>query len=1067
MGAEIDRLEVQVEAEAAKANEQLEKIIKNCERFSSALARVNTEKISGITDTFRTSSSEIGKSVSATKKLSNSFFQFNGQIAKTQKSFSSFSQIAGSFYANSFLVIRGVKNIWKSVMSSMDYVETYNYWNVALDKIGTEFSNQFEQYGYDSADAYANSFSGRLKSLNLKMTGYSVGESGSLNLTDYKSLGLDPNQLMNYQAKITSVTNAVGLMGETSINVSKALSMLSADMSSFTNTDLSTVMTNFQSGIIGQSRALYKYGIDITNATLQTYAYENGIKKSISGMTQAEKMQLRLLAILDQSRVAWGDQANTLGSVANQYRIMKQQISNLARTIGNLFLPIIKNVIPYINAMVIALNRLFTTLGLSIFGSNWLKELQDGTSKGYGNGIEDLGEDAEDAAGSLNDAAGAAKKLKDITLGIDELNINNPDTDSGSSSDSGAGGFDLSGAISDALADYESVWDKAFAESENKAQQIADRIVNAFKLGDYEGIGTYISNGISSALEKIQWESVYSVASDFGTGLAQFLNGLISPRLFGDIGATIAGALNTVIYSAISFEDEFDWTGLGESIAAGFNNFFDTFEFGKLSESLNKFVDGLEDTLKGFFSDIDIGKALQGIGELIDGLEIDTIAAMIGIPYIAKFGINIGKAISQNIGIISVVVSLSIVVSKIIFKASESLGKRYVEAFNEYWKENFDLEIDPGLFNDLGFEKLAESLKTWFEFDFPTQMKAVGIVWSPILDIIFDSAKKELFGKLDEFFNKNVYPWFTREKWYELTVKMVYGFADTLTEFVSSWSEKIQGWWDEHVTPWFEEEKWYELFDNMQSAFSNKWDEIVEWWNGTAIAGWWEDNVIPWWEESKWYDLVDGMKKGISEKWNDTVKQWKTDIKNWWDKHVSPWFEEEKWREEMSKIPDAFRTVFKNAANSAIEIFNKLIDWINEKMHFEWDAITIAGKEIVPSGSVQLFTIQKIPMFAEGGFPETGELFMARENGINEMVGRIGNRSAVVNNDQIVESVSIGVANGVASAVEQALAPYLSQIAQNTRETADKDLSLNIGDREIAKANIRGKRSIGLQIRTT
>lgn len=92
---------------------------------------------------------------------------------------------------------------------------------------------------------------------------------------------------------------------------------------------------------------------------------------------------------------------------------------------------------------------------------------------------------------------------------------------------------------------------------------------------------------------------------------------------------------------------------------------------------------------------------------------------------------------------------------------------------------------------------------------------------------------------------------------------------------------------------------------------------------------------------------------------------------------------------------------------------------------------------------------------------------MARENGINEMVGRIGNHNAVANNDQIVEAVSIGVSKGVADAVEHALAPYLSQIAQNTRETADKDMTVSFDDRDIFRASERGRRSAGLRLRTT
>ena len=55
--------------------------------------------------------------------------------------------------------------------------------------------------------------------------------------------------------------------------------------------------------------------------------------------------------------------------------------------------------------------------------------------------------------------------------------------------------------------------------------------------------------------------------------------------------------------------------------------------------------------------------------------------------------------------------------------------------------------------------------------------------------------------------------------------------------------------------------------------------------------------------------------------------------------------------------------------------------------------------------------------FAAGGFPDEGELFMAREGGIPEMVGRIGNRTAVANNDQIVAAISDGVFSAVVSAM--------------------------------------------------
>ena len=1114
----------------------------------------------------QSAASQTGGSAS---KLSRLFNTLTASTQKSGRSFKSFAHIAGSFYANFFMIARGIQKAWKAVMSSMDYVETFNYWNVAIDKIGTEFGKQFEQYGYDSAEAYANSFSDRIKSLTLKMTGYSIGDSGDLTLTGNKNLGLDPEQLMNYQAKIVSVTNAVGLCGETSTNTAKALSMLAADMSSYTNEDLSSVMTNFQSGLIGQSRALYKFGIDITNATLQQYAYNLGVTKSLSAMTQAEKMQLRLIAILDQSKVAWGDQANTLGSVANQYRITKQQISNLARTIGNLLLPIVKNVLPVINAMVMALNRLFTTLGFHFFGSNWLKDLQDGTSKGYGTGLEDLGEDADDAADSLGSAANAAKKLKDVTLGIDELNINDPTSGSGSSgSGSGAGGgVDLSGAIADALKDYETVWDKAFAESENKAQKIADAICSAFKRGDYEGIGTYISNGISSALEKIDWESVYGVARDFGTGLAQFLNGLITPRLFGDVGMTIAGALNTAIYAALSFGETFDWNNLGDSIAEGINTFFSTFDFKAAGKALNTFVKGLKDAIKEAIKKVKWKDIFDGIKDFLSELDVDTVAILIGAFTIklagkvltsSLFKETITKFISDKMveafgastvassisGALSYVIPIAIAVAIVglyvkygkdsVEKSEEELKKAlesgsFSDGFiatakftlNPFtWIDNLvggqpDLEWlkdmpkreDYKNLDDYNkaldnFNKNLEetngqfsggfSLKEWVdewkalnglddvdlhaEVVLPNLQEKIrdlkdnlNEAWGNFkfnLSVEIDNIKEKLsqkWGEAQQYAEDNIFPWFTKEKWVEIGNGIKDGLSEKWIEFSTWWSETgIVVWWDENVAPWFTKEKWNELGDNVKNGLSEKWDEFDTWWTDTGFYKWWNSDVTPWFTKEKWSTFGTNIKDGLSGKWNEFSNWWTdTGFYKWWNNDVKPKFTKQKWT--FDGIKDGLGQAFENAIARIKEIWNGFADWFNQKMQFSIPSANVFGTQM-GGGTVSL---GHLPKFAEGGFPETGQLFMARENGINEMVGQIGNRNAVASNDQIVEAVSIGVSQGVADAVGQILSPYLSQIAQNTREVADKDMSVNIGDRDIARANIRGQRAMGLILKTT
>lgn len=502
-GATVDSLEIQIEANAADAGKSIDLL---CSKFS----------------TLQNGLGKIGSSSNTSfAKLKNNVNGLNNVFKSTETSTKLLARTFGNVYIKVRTLETAFRGLGKTIESSMNYVETSNFWQVALDKIGADFGKYFEQYGYDSAESYVNSFSERLKALNKKMTGYVIGESGEANLTDDIELGVDVEKLMNFQAQVMSVTNSVGLMGESSISTAKALSMLSSDLSSLTNTDLSTVMTNLQSGLLGQSRALYKYGIDITNATLQNYAYANGISKVVSAMTQSEKMQLRVLAILDQSKIAWGDQINTINSVSNQFRILQQQFSNLARTIGNLFLPVVAKVLPYLNAFVILANRAFTALGSKLFGGDWLKNIQSGISGGSISGLEDVEEGAEGSSAALDKASKSAKKFKGQLHKIDELNVltSNSDSSTGDGvSSTGGASFDLSETIGDSLAEYESVWDAAIANSQNKAQELADKISEAFSSNVLVKIGAVV--GVVGTMA-VAFNKVKNVVSLLGAAFAK------------------------------------------------------------------------------------------------------------------------------------------------------------------------------------------------------------------------------------------------------------------------------------------------------------------------------------------------------------------------------------------------------------------------------------------------------------------------------------------------------------------------------------------------------------------
>lgn len=627
--ATVDSLDIQISASFRTAAAAINDLNTRLNRTTTSLSSISTV-LQG----------RMSPMANAARNLNAAFSSSNTSIGKVKKSSESLSSSLMKLYAKYSILKRAVKAFGNSIKESADYIESFNYFNVAMGKVADEWKDSFAEYGYDNADSYAESFSGRLNELFGKMSNVTLNiDTGTLQANTSKNLGINLTQLTQYASNMAAVTNSMGMTGEATVAVSKAMSMLAVDMSSLKNTTLQEAMNSFSSGLIGQSRALYKYGIDITNATLSQYAYNLGIEKSITAMTQGEKAQLRMIAILDQSKVAWGDQTRTINTISNQFRMFKSNVSSVGTLIGQMFVPVVSKVIPYVNGLVIALQRLFTSLA-SAMG---IKINLDDFSQGYST----LGEQLDDTSDSYDEATASAKKYKNQLLGFDEAyKLSEPTEDTGSA---GAGSsIDLTNEISKALADYEAKWNEAYDNMSNKANEIADRITNAFKSGDYKGIGTYISTNISDALASINWDSVYQAANNFGTGLAQFLNGLITPDLFGNVGKAIAGFLNTKLYAALSFGQTFDFVNLGESIAAGINNFFATFDFGSLAETINVWVQGLFGTLTSAIANIDWLSVYDKMIKFLENIDIGTIAIVIGAISIKK----IKKAILAQ-GVIS------------------------------------------------------------------------------------------------------------------------------------------------------------------------------------------------------------------------------------------------------------------------------------------------------------------------------------------------------------------------------------------------------------------------------
>lgn len=695
----IDQLSIEIEASAKKAIPELDELIdkltklgdalslKNFDSFNNGIGtlqhtinRIDTAKLDKLANTmerisgkgFSSSASSlssglgrVGRNIASmgTKAMAGVFTtpykamaagmkgiaSASVGAAKGLRNFFSASGVAGtsaqslvryltSIYAKIWMLRRVLSSAMSGIRGSMDLVETYHYFETVYDKIGKESKQAWSEYGYESAEAYAQSFRDRALQLNEKMSGMTYDQEGNPTFTGKKSLGLDSDLVMQYQAQYAQQAYGIGMVGEAAEATSRALTMLAGDWSSLRNISFEQSYSKMASALAGQSRAVRSLGIDITQAALANTAASLGIETSVSKMNQAQKAELRMIAILQQSRVAWGDLAKTLNTPANQFRLLEQNLKSLARTIGSLFLPIVAKVLPYINGLVIALQRLFQWLGkmLGISGA--------GTIASQG-GMGDLGDDFEDMADSAEDAEEKVKELKNTILAFDELNVlNDPDKDKKKDEEDGMTAAEqalLNQSLLDLLDEYEKAWNAAFERMQSKAHEIADKltavgkkILDFIKNGDWKNLGKYLADGLNKGLQKLydllNWENLKGRIVPFVTGFAKTLNSLLDNVDFDLMGRILGTGLNSLVNTMNTWYDNFDFVNLGRRLSAGIRGFIEEVNWTELGHYLgNKFMT-FWDILYGLVIDFpfsELGDSFaRGLNGMLDRVNFNLIA---------------------------------------------------------------------------------------------------------------------------------------------------------------------------------------------------------------------------------------------------------------------------------------------------------------------------------------------------------------------------------------------------------------------------------------------------------
>lgn len=248
-------------------------------------------------------------------------------------------------------------------------------------------------------------------------------------------MGIDPAEWMRNQGVFNTIITGFGVAGDKAAFMAKNLTQLGYDLASFYNIDFESAMQKVQSGISGELEPLRRLGYDLSVARLEQERLNLGIDKSVSSMTQAEKSQLRYYAMMTQVTQVQGDMARTLENPANMLRVLRAELEQAARAVGNIFIPILTKVLPIAIAVASALQEIIAAIA-ALFGVTV-------KSPKWGDAIGSASAGSGAIADNMDSAAGSAKELKRYLAGFDELNVLPDQSNGGGGGGAGGGGGGL------------------------------------------------------------------------------------------------------------------------------------------------------------------------------------------------------------------------------------------------------------------------------------------------------------------------------------------------------------------------------------------------------------------------------------------------------------------------------------------------------------------------------------------------------------------------------------------------------------------------------------------------
>lgn len=743
---------------------------------------------------------------------------------------------------------------------------------------------------------------------------------------------IDPAEWMRNQGVFNTIIAGFGVAGDKAAFMAKNLTQLGYDLASFYNIDFESAMQKVQSGISGELEPLRRLGYDLSVARLEQERLNLGIDKSVSSMTQAEKSQLRYYAMMTQVTQVQGDMARTLENPANMLRVLRAELEQAARAVGNIFIPILTKVLPIAIAVASALQEIIaaiaTLFGITVKSPKW------------GDAIGSASAGSGAIADNMDSAAGSAKELKRYLAGFDELNVLPDQNQGGSGSGAGVGGGDLGLD----LPGYDFLKNAVTTQIDEWKKKL-EPLVSFVKDNLKEILGLIATIGIAL----LAWK----LSNDF-------LNGIMALKTLGKNGLSIPLTISAgVILTATGFTIEF--SGIKDAIEKKLNSFnFGEIILGGLTGTAGAGLlgKGIGQFIAKAFGESAVAKAITaGGGTISTGLIGAAIGGIVaGIP---MFVTGVYDAIMNGLNVLNglLVPAGATMAGAGIGAIIGSLGGPIGTGIGAL------IGLAVGALTDLGILIYQK--------------------WDEIC---------AFFAPVAEWFNINV-------------VQPISGF--------------FSGLWDGIVKTFSPAVTWFsDLWKSVSQTFEDVFYNI-----GVLVSGTWETIKIVWGIVSDWFDtnVIQPVASFFSDLW-DGISSWA--IKSWNKistvfSGIAAWFDANVIRPIVGFFTDLWTditVIFGKVVGFFKGIINGVLSGLNSAISYAFGGInsilrSIRGFSIAgftPFSGLREISVPQIPMLADGGFVDQGQLFIAREAGA-EMVGSIGRRTAVANNDQIVDGITYGV----------------------------------------------------------